>query len=383
MKMLSPDEIKKRASRQYEYFLKNWLVNAAFQALDFRIGDTKDFSELRDASHLLREKSKENIGYGYQLIWENKQKRDLGNQTLPIRAIIDNSDDFLQLLSKQAEFKRFQADVSLIRQIIPSLENWLCVRPMRVIEYHGLWNDLLKVCTYFLAQLNLNLYIRELPIDVHSKFIEENATILRELLDYLLPSECINRDSTRFELRYGLKYDEPSIRLRLLDAKFKSLFAASLDDIAAPVSQVVKLNLDVRNVLIVENKITFLTLPQIRDTVAIWGKGFQVELLVDIGWLKDTQIYYWGDLDAQGFQILSALRSNFPHTTSFLMDLQTFEKYQRFVVRGTTSPLVELTHLSPDEFSLYQNLAAETLRLEQERISQGDVLAALWELGLS
>jgi hypothetical protein len=382
--MISPDEIKKRASRYYETFLKNWLVNADFQALDLPIGPiSKDFSQLRDSSQLLREKSKEMVGYGYQLIWEDRQKRDLGNQTLPTRAIIDNSDDFLQLLNRQGEFTRFQTDVRLIRQSIPSLENWLCARPIRVIEHHGLWADLLKVCAYFLAYPSSNLYLRELPIDVHSKFIEENAAILRDLLDYLLPSDYVNRSSTRFELRYGLKYDEPSIRFRLLDAKFKSQFAANLDDIACPVSQVARLNLEPQNVLIVENKITFLTLPQINDAVAIWGKGFQVELLADIGWLRDTQIYYWGDLDAQGFQILSALRSNFPNTISFLMDTNTLEKYQRFAVKGTTSPLVELAHLSPNEFSLYKNLATETLRLEQERISQSDVLTALWELGLS
>ncbi|MFZ0544030.1 MAG: DUF2220 domain-containing protein, partial [Candidatus Promineifilaceae bacterium] len=132
-----------------------------------------------------------------------------------------------------------------------------------------------------------------------------------------------------------------------------------------------------RTILIVENKMTFLTLPPVQNGAAIWGKGFQVSLLRELNWLADCAIWYWGDLDAQGFAILSQLRSYWPQTRSFLMNWETFENYREFVVAGTPVERMVLTNLEVEESAVYQQLVDNNWRLEQERIRQEDVLLAI------
>lgn len=122
---------------------------------------------------------------------------------------------------------------------------------------------------------------------------------------------------------------------------------------------------------------TFLTLPSLPDGIAVWGRGFQVSLLQEIDWLAECRIWYWGDLDAQGFAILSQLRSYWPQTRSFLMDAVTLEKYREFVVAGTPPAGAALANLKEEEACVYRQLAAENWRLEQERIRQSDVVQAL------
>jgi hypothetical protein len=61
-------------------------------------------------------------------------------------------------------------------------------------------------------------------------------------------------------------------------------------------------------VLIVENKVNLLTLPRLPGTLAIGGLGNAVMLLRYCAWLGSVSITYWGDIDVQGFEILSRLR---------------------------------------------------------------------------
>jgi hypothetical protein len=118
---------------------------------------------------------------------------------------------------------------------------------------------------------------------------------------------------------------------------------------------------------------TFLTLPPLPDGVALWGKGFQAGLLRRIPWLADCPIAYWGDLDAQGFAILSQVRSIFPQTRSLMMDAATLEAFSEFLVAGTAAEAAELPYLTEAETAVYRHLQTHTLRLEQEKISQAYV----------
>ena len=149
------------------------------------------------------------------------------------------------------------------------------------------------------------------------------------------------------------------------------------NDITMPLEQMwrAKKMSGLRAVLI-ENKMTFLTLPYALDTFSIWSRGFGVRELQQIDWLSSCSLFYWGDLDAHGFQILSALRSHFPSVIAFLMDDATFERYKIYCVDGT--PIIKpslLPNLTPQESDLYMYLAKNNLRLEQERIPHSEVVA--------
>ena len=67
---------------------------------------------------------------------------------------------------------------------------------------------------------------------------------------------------------------------------------------------------------------------------------------------KRQSLYYWGDIDVQGFEILSQFRSYFPQTQSLLMDRATFDTYFEGD-KGTPSNVSKPLHLTPVEATLY------------------------------
>ena len=84
---------------------------------------------------------------------------------------------------------------------------------------------------------------------------------------------------------------------------------------------------------------------------------------------------YWGDLDTEGFEILSSLRAVFPHVRSFLMDLDTLGRWRHLAVAGTGESQTFRRHLTEVEQRAFLCCRDENLRLEQERIPQDEVLS--------
>lgn len=376
--MITPAEIRLRAERQYLTFLQSWVHGETFQPLSWPVGrPTSDFGTLRAEVQRLQASEKKATGRGYRLETQVQQMRTLNTQTLPVRVWLDSPEDFLYLIEKEAEFARFSQDVALMRALLPQLESWVARFPRKLLDYHPSWESLLLVCRFFLECPRPGLYIRELPINVHTKFIEQHQGILRELLDHILPTETITPDTPTFQQRYGLREEEPLVRVRLLDDQLRIRYGLPFDDLSVPCSQLARINFSEQICIITENKMTFLTLPQFPHAFAILGAGFQVASLAPISWLKTCPIVYWGDLDAQGFQILSQLRSIFPHVTSLMMDETTLQAFAAFCVTGTPCRVRQLSHLTEDEHRLFAQLAEETKRLEQEKISQAYALEKL------
>ncbi len=368
--MITPKEIVEKARRKYEAFLIAYLCGETILPFDWPAGKIPgDLASIGATGRTLDEGSKAKRGYGYSVVWATRDTKRFGQQTIAERIVINQPEDYLKLIGKDQEFGRFQADVQRIRASLPDLEYWLQSKPLRIIEYHGEWDKLIAVCEYFIVHPQPNLYIRELPIEVDTKFIERHESILQSLLDVLLPPDALNLEFKNFERRYGLRFEEPIIRFRLLDGQFKGNFGLAVDDLAIPLSQFTDLEiLGNQHCIIVENKMTFLTLPRFPNAFAIWGKGFEVLTLKDVAWLHTCSIVYWGDLDAQGFQILAGLRGSFPTLKTLMMNRATFDAYQDFVVDGKAVKIGELPNLIPEENALCQYLATHNLRLEQERI---------------
>src|SRR5690606_4280394 len=113
----------------------------------------------------------------------------------------------------------------------------------------------------------------------------------------------------------------------------------------------------------------FLTLPELKNAIAIWsGGGFNISYLKNVEWLKDKQFYYWGDIDAQGFQILNQCRNYFPNTVAVMMDKYTLNTFQ--FGEGKPATNQKLGQLSETEMNLYNYLRQNNIRLEQEKITQ-------------
>lgn len=383
--MITPQEIKQQAERRYHEFLRSILIDEQFFPLEmrFRKPAARDgYEALRQGIQRLLEHSRDTLGYGYSVELASRNTHLYGLQSLPRRIRIETERDYLKLLNKEQEVAAFRAAVAKSLEQIPSLHGWLAQHPQRLLSYLSVWPELLEVCTYLVQHPRPALYIRELPIPLPTKFVEEHQGILRTLLDALLPPTTIHAEENQFERRYGLRYDEPVVRLRLLDPALQRTLGWPAPDLSFPLAAFAQLSLAGRRVLIAENKMTFLTLPTVPDGVAIWGSGFKVALLREAAWLATCPIWYWGDLDAHGFSILAQLRSCFPHAHSLMMDEGTLAAFRVFVVPGTPSAATALPHLTDSEAALYQELRLSQSRLEQEKIPQPYVTHTLGQMGL-
>lgn len=370
--MITPKEIKDKTERKYISFLQSLVENIPFSRIDIRGDKSYTKSSLpefeKEIQHIVSQ-SKEKKGFGYTLEFQQVKTKHLGTQDLPTSIYFDTEKDFLKFLGKEKEVELFKVSFEKIIKAFPELNDWIIKNPKKIIDNENEWESILKVCQYFKQNPKPNLYIRELPIKVHTKFIERNQSVIKELLDILI-SEHINTEEKQFEKRFNLKYVEPQIRYKILDKEISQKFFSELDDVAIPVSQFESLNLPIKKVLVVENKTTLyttLTLPKMNNTIAIFGSGFSVYNLKNVRWFTNLELLYWGDIDAQGFEILSQFRNYFPQTQSVLMDKETFEKFFEND-KGTPTNVSTKLNLTDKEQQLYDTLNTNNWRLEQEKI---------------
>jgi hypothetical protein len=304
---------------------------------------------------------------GYRIEWEHVNTRLYGRQQLPQRVWFDDESTFLKALGKEAEVDELRRLLAHTTQQCPELIEWLPDNVLRLIEHASIWPQLLRVCQYFMANPRPGRYARELPIAVDTKFIERHQSILRNLLDFVLPQSA-RSDSPHFESRFGLRFEEPRVHLRILDLQLQREMSVPVDDLSVPLSQLTLLAQKAVTVIVVENKKTFLTLPRIHNALGIFGGGKAAELLTSVQWLSSCQLLYWGDLDVHGFHILSRLRRTFPAIVSVMMDLLTLRQFESDCVAGKPAASEGVSHLTESERAAYDVVRARGLLLEQERI---------------
>jgi hypothetical protein len=366
--MITPNEIRKKAENKFEAYLQSIISGEKFFPIVIAGNKKPNDNTVLFEKELtdLMAYSKEQKGFGYSLKYQTVKTNNHGVQDIPVSISFESEQDYLKFIGKVQATVNFRVDLEKILPVFPELKEWVGKYPNKVITNHDIWDDLLKVCVYFNANPSPFLYIRELPIKVHTKFIEQNKTIIRELLDIII-AEHINQDEKHFERRFNLKYDEPLVRFRLLDKSIQQQYFFNMEDISLPIEQFRKLNIPVSTVYIVENKMNMLTFPHIENSIVIWGHGFGVDIMKDVEWMNDKRIFYWGDIDSHGFQILSEVRTHFPMIKSFLMDRETFDTFFEEDKGSDTNVEKELC-LSQEESDMFQYLKVNNYRLEQEKI---------------
>lgn len=386
--MISPEEIKQQALRWWPELLQSHLraENPFPRSIDrigkIRSGDVRQqFEKVHNEVEVLLRHSKNETGIGYLVEKSGYNFRRSGSHELPERIVIETLEDYLHITGKKKEWAAFIKNLDWVTGVIPNLHAWAPSNTSWLLKSDIDWNNILLVCQYFLSTPRPDLYIRQLPVTVHTKFIEQNTFLLQSLLDFLIPGHIRDSRQKKFAERYFLKYDEPLIRIRILDEALS--FQHNLRDLSIPLSSFRSLNLDCQRILIAENKMNFLTLPDVPSAIALWsGGGFNVSYLKDIYWLTNKQIYYWGDIDEHGFQILHQLRKYYEKTQSILMDKETHATFEEFSVSTKPANVGELSKLNANELGVLKLLQSNPLknRLEQERVSQEYVFAYLQKI---
>lgn len=136
-----------------------------------------------------------------------------------------------------------------------------------------------------------------------------------------------------------------------------------------------------RRAIIVENQTSFEMLELGPRDIAIFGQGGQAPAALGLmPWLHEAldEILYWGDMDGEGYRILSRARAVLPELRSILMDAQAAHDHiEALSVSIDTDPRPVPDRLNDTETSAYTLLAPAGRRIEQERIPRQQVVAAL------
>ena len=386
--MITVTEIKKKSENLYTEYLKSIVSGESFFPKTIRSDKSvsNDFGEMRKELAEVIGHSKDNKNYGYTINYKQINTRKHGVQTLPEEISFQTETDYLKFLHKDKEAESFKNNAAFILTQYPALIEWIRKYPLKVIENKENWKQLLDVCAYFKQNPKPNLYIRELPVRVHTKFIEHNKGILLELLNAILPTDSINEEyltTKDFEKRFGLRFNQSRIRLRILDQNISDKYLSGITDIEVTEEEFNKLKIPCKKVFILENKtnysnlMNFLTLPHLENSIGIFGSGYKISDLKNAAWLANKEIYYWGDIDTHGMQILSQMRKYFPNTRSIMMDFETLNSFQEEWGRGEPINVTDLPNLNSEERELFEFIKTDninTIRLEQEKISQAYVL---------
>ncbi len=324
-------------------------------------------------------------GAHYRVVMRELRHHIIGSNSIPDEVWIDNIEDALNTIGKSRDAKQFTGIVALTRERQPILLPWLVRHPLKALELASDWPFILNIVSWMQNHPRPGIYLRQVEIPgVHTKLIERNRTVLKELLDMVLPADAVDAGAPgidQFCSRYGFLEKPLRVRFRILDPDLALLPMGNDQDIAVNQEAFNRLDLKVSRVFITENEINFLAFPNLPCSMVIFGAGYGFEMLAKAAWLRQCAIHYWGDIDTHGFAILDQLRAYFPHAGSFLMDRKTLMAHEPQWVSEPQPLRRDLARLDAEESALFDDLRNNSIgpaiRLEQERIGFGWIKSAL------
>ncbi|HET6247550.1 MAG TPA: Wadjet anti-phage system protein JetD domain-containing protein [Tepidisphaeraceae bacterium] len=203
--------------------------------------------------------------------------------------------------------------------------------------------------------------LRTLSVEgIDTKFFERNSRLITALLDVRFDGEV-----SRIGLETFLGAISDGDHWLLLTDLDGSLLPFRKQRVRS--SELKNTRLPGKRLLIVENESCQYHLPDVPETVAVLGAGFDLGW-VKASWLQSKQIGYWGDIDTWGLQFLATARQSLAHIDSLMMTPEIYEQNQDAavpepIVAGTQTP----AGLNDIEQALYKRILKESRgRLEQE-----------------
>jgi len=376
MAMIQPEDIRRKAERMYPELLKSWVDGNMDEFPRVIIGNKQinpDLAEAAKEVQRLRDGSKETLGYGYSIQWQEVNSRRHGRNRFPAKITFETMSDLLMFIKKSEEFSAFAMTVNRIRAAFPQLESWIRKNPRSLTQMGTEIEGLFEVAAFFQQHPQPGCFIRELPLSVDTKFIERNKAVLRQWLDVLLPAHAILANEEHFERRYGLRYTEQPVFIRFLDPVFRAELGFPCDVLSLPLQTLSDLPIQKARLIIVENKVNVSTLPPLSRSLGLGGLGHAITLLRDVRFMANIPVTYWGDLDVEGFEILSNLRSFCPQAKSLWMDCSAIERWYTLKVTGSGRQPAVPIHLTNEEITAFEICCRENLRIEQERLPHAEI----------
>jgi hypothetical protein len=361
--------------KQYIPYLKNKVLGDSFQPIVLRGGKNKPetTAALHQLIKLFQDHEKHQHNKGWLIEWETWTSKKLGSQQWPSTIKVTTEEDFLYLIKKEKEIASFDKQLEQLLKWNPEIRSWLANKPKLVLELQIAWPGICSVVDHLLKYDVANHYIRSIPVPVHTKFIEQYKKIIHSILHHL-NKERFPSSEADLEEALLLKKKPFLFPVRWLDENLSEQFTAGMQIFAVPVSYLKNQRWPVEKVILVENETNLYLLPSLPGTISICSYGKALHLLKEIGFLHHARLYYWGDMDEQGFNMLNDIRYYYNHAISLFMDDKTLSHHQAELdIRTIPYKKKELSLLQPHERSAYELLLVNNQWLEQERLQQAYV----------
>jgi hypothetical protein len=334
-------------------------------------------------------------------------RNTIGSNQLPAAAVFASVEDEIAFAGRAKDAARFFELTEGLLGLDPAFRTWALRRPLKLLELGADALAAARVALWLRDHPEPEVYVRQLSLPgVHTKFIENHRRVIDELAEALsaasaedssggdgqlddvqvdpgsLLGQPARTPAARFATRHGFLHPPELVRFRSLDPGLPLLGQAR--DLTVTAEAFGGLELPVSRVVITENLVNFLALPEHADTLAIYGAGYGFSSLRDAGWLRHCEVLYWGDLDTHGFQILDQLRAVHPHVVSILMDEATLLAHRDAWGREPSPSKAVLNRLTMEESAVYEGLVNDAygpaVRMEQELIRWGWAVPRLEEI---
>ncbi|MCA9135782.1 MAG: hypothetical protein KDB00_03460 [Planctomycetales bacterium] len=387
--MITPESIAEKAKRIFPKAVASWLSDDLESFFPYRVPANLSLAKDHAAAILqvdrLRQASKECNGNGYTVHYESRRSRTYGLNQFPSEILIDSMEDLVDLVRCKEDWDAIRHAVDTVRRRRPELLCWIKQGShwKKLLEVAAVLDGLLDIVDYFKSNPRPDCFARELPIAVSTKLLEKHRRRIATWLDLVLPPHAIDHryGFDAFEPRYGLRYARPHLLVKVLDRDLLKEVGLPFDELSLPAESIAKLPVDQSRIVIVENKTNLLALPKMKRSVALGGLGNAVTQLADIHWLHKNPVFYWGDLDAEGFVILDRLRQVLPGVQSVLMNQNVLDQFASLATAGNASDHVELANLTSEEQACYARVCQSNQRIEQEHLPLGLLTQSLHSNG--
>lgn len=309
-------------------------------------------------------------GRAYEVVSGRIGGRLAGATELPARAVVETYDRAWRLLGAATEAAAFRSLVEAAHTE-PRAREWALRAPIAAIALADEWLTVLAALRWLDARRDSGLYLRQVTAPgVDTKFIERHRGVLAAMLG--VPARG-------FTAALGYATKPSTVRMRFAPGVLA--MPSGLSEAVLRTDELRRLRVRPRRALIVENEITYLSVPVPDDGVVLWGKGYDADEPASLDWLAGIDVDYWGDLDTHGFGILHRVRAWLPHARSVLMDRETLLAHEDRWGKEPSPTAAALTTLDAAETALYTDLVTDRygvrVRLEQERIDWDWALSRL------
>ena len=123
---------------------------------------------------------------------------------------------------------------------------------------------------------------------------------------------------------------------------------------------------EVSKTIIIENEESFFPMAEgIDDALVIFGGGWKASALKQFSHLFPGKLFYWGDIDSEGFEILNGVSSHFPALVPVAMDNKTIMQFSSLSQKVKKRVPAGNIKLLKDE---YDQVCELGIRIEQEQL---------------